>query len=151
METANTYMKVAIIEAYDGIRSNDGGPFGALVVKDGKVVGIGHNTVLKDKDPTCHGEIQAIRDACKRLNTHNLAGCELYTTAYPCPMCLGAIKWANIQTVYYGCTPEDTDNIGFKDKLMYDSEDDEITFIECERSECLSLFKKYADTTDVRY
>ena len=115
------FMKEAIKEAYDGINKKHGGPFGAVIVKNGKVIGKGHNRVLKDKDPTCHGEIIAIREACKNLNSFDLSGSVLYTTAEPCPMCKGAILWANISKVYYGCNIEDTDKIGFRDQKFYDN------------------------------
>ena len=95
------FMEAALQEAYDGIEKNHGGPFGAVVVKDGRIVGRGHNRVLYKKDPTCHGEMEAIRDACKNLETHDLTGCQLYTTAEPCPMCLGGILYVTglIQTI----------------------------------------------------
>ena len=90
----NEFMKTAIEEAETGIRKGHGGPFGCVIVKDGKIVGKGHNEVIKQQDPTCHGEMMAIHDACKTLGTFDLTGCELYTTASPCPMCLGAILWS---------------------------------------------------------
>ena len=96
----NKYMKVAIEEAQKGIRSGHGGPFGAVVVKDGKIIGQGHNMVVKNNDPTCHGEVSAIRDACKNLSSFDLKGAEIYTTGEPCPMCLGAILWSNIEKIY---------------------------------------------------
>ena len=139
-------MKIALEEAYEGIKEGHGGPFGAVVVKNGQVVGRGHNRVLYKKDPTCHGEMEAIRDACKNLGTHDLSGCELYTTAEPCPMCLGGILWANIRTVYYGCNREDTDNIGFRDNIFYEYIDGTIDLLkiqETEREECLKLFEQY--------
>lgn len=139
-------MKIALEEAYEGITEGHGGPFGAVVVKNGQVVGRGHNRVLYKKDPTCHGEMEAIRDACKNLGTHDLSGCELYTTAEPCPMCLGGILWANIRTVYYGCNREDTDNIGFRDNIFYEYIDGTIDLLkiqETEREECLKLFEQY--------
>ena len=114
------FMKMALEEAYEGIQKGHGGPFGAVVVKSGKIVGCGHNRVLYKKDPTCHGEIEAIRDACRNLGTHDLSNCVLYTTAEPCPMCLGAIMWSNIREVYYGCNREDTDKIGFRDNVFYE-------------------------------
>ncbi|NCA95562.1 MAG: nucleoside deaminase, partial [Methanomicrobia archaeon] len=113
-------MKMAIAEARKGIRSGHGGPFGSVIVKDGVVVAKGHNQVLKNQDPTCHGEMMAIHKACKKLGTHDLSGCELYTTAEPCPMCLGAILWANISKVYFGCNIFDTEKIGFRDKVFYE-------------------------------
>ena len=145
----NTYMKIAIEEAKNGIHAGHGGPFGCVIVKDGKVVGQGHNEVIKWKDPTCHGEMMAIRNACKTLESHDLAGCELYTTAEPCPMCLGAILWANIRKVYYGCTISDTDKIGFRDEEFFSrswkfSE-------ELDRSECLEVFEEYQKIQNKEY
>ena len=102
-------MKEAVSEAYEGIKHGDGGPFGTVIVKDGKIVGRGHNRVIKNQDPTCHGEIEAIHDACKNLGTFDLSGCKLYTTSEPCPMCLGAILWANIDTVFQGCNISDAE------------------------------------------
>ena len=138
------FMKEAIKEAYEGIKQKHGGPFGSVVVKNGKIIGRGHNRVLKDKDPTCHGEIMAIRDACKNLNSFDLSDCVLYTTAEPCPMCKGAILWANISKVYYGCNIEDTDKIGFRDQKFYDNwENDEKYLEEFDREECEKLFLDY--------
>ena len=113
------YMRIAIEEAEENLKSKDGGPFGACVVKDGKIVGRGRNKVLKSHDPTSHAEVNAIRDASKNLGTHDLSGCEIYTSSYPCPMCLGAIIWANINKVYYANTKEDAENIGFRDDCIY--------------------------------
>lgn len=138
------FMKEAIKEAYDGINKKHGGPFGAVIVKDGKVIGKGHNRVLKDKDPTCHGEMMAIKDACKNLKSFDLSGSVLYTTAEPCPMCKGAILWANISKVYYGCNIEDTDKIGFRDQKFYDDwENDKEYLEEFDREECKKLFSDY--------
>lgn len=100
------------VEALHGITNRHGGPFGAVVVKDGEIVGSGHNTVLRDKDPASHGEMNAIRDACNKPDTFDLSGCELYTTHYPCPMCKCAIMWANIKKVYCGCIVQDAADIG---------------------------------------
>lgn len=145
------YMDEALKEAYEGIEKRHGGPFGSVVVKDGKIVGRGHNRVLLNKDPTCHGEMEAIRDTCKNLGTHDLSGCELYTTAEPCPMCLGGILWANITQVYYGCTISDTDKIGFRDDKFYESfagKNNIFQKTEFEREKCLELFKVYAQNKD---
>lgn len=139
-------MKIAIEEAKRGIREGHGGPFGCVIVKDGAVVGRGHNEVLKLNDPTCHGEIMAIRDACRNLGTFDLTGCELYTTAEPCPMCSGAILWANIAKVYYGCSVSDTDRIGFRDKVFYS--DPVCLSEELDREECLEVFKEYEAIKD---
>ena len=134
----NKYMKEALKEAFKGLHSNHGGPFGAVIVKSDKIVAKAHNQVLKQKDATAHAEINAIRKASKKLNTFDLSGCELYTTCMPCPMCLGAIKWANIKTIYYGTTSEDADKIGFRDKEFYEKEFLEIKNIDAQ--ECLKLF-----------
>ena len=116
----NEFMKVANDLAEENLYDNEGGPFGAVVVKDGKIIGKGDNKVLVKNDPTCHAEIEAIRDASKNLNTYDLSGCELYTSCYPCPMCLSAIIWSNIKKVYYGNTKEDAADIGFRDDFIYD-------------------------------
>ncbi len=148
------FMEAALQEAYEGIEKNHGGPFGAVVVKDGRIVGRGHNRVLYKKDPTCHGEMEAIRDACKNLETHDLTGCQLYTTAEPCPMCLGGILWANIQEVYFGCDRIDTDHIGFRDDVFYeylDGKNDILSIRQIDHEECLSLFEDYKAKKAQRY
>ena len=142
------FMQAALEEAYAGIEAGDGGPFGTVIVKDGEIVGRGHNRVVVNQDPTCHGEMEAIRDACKNLGTFDLSGCELYTTAEPCPMCLGATLLANIPVVYYGCTREDSDGIGFRDEVFYEylaGENDLLTVSEFERESCLELFEAYTE------
>ena len=143
-------MKMAIIEARRGIKMRHGGPFGAVIVKDGKVIARGHNEVLYRSDPTCHGEVQAIRRSAKKLGTHDLSGCVIYTTGEPCPMCLGAIMWANIDKVYYGCNVVDTETIGFRDKRFYErASGGKGEFAEeLERDECLKLYREYAALTD---
>ena len=113
-------MEIAKELADDNLKTNVGGPFGACIVKDGKIVGKGSNHVIENNDPTAHAEIMAIRDASKALQTYDLSGCQLYTSCYPCPMCLSAILWANIGTVYYGNTKEDAADIGFRDDFIYD-------------------------------
>lgn len=145
------YMKEAVQEAYEGIRAHHGGPFGSVIVKDGKIVGRGHNRVLLKKDPTCHGEMEAIRDACANLGTHDLAGCTLYTTAEPCPMCLGATLWSNIRSLYYGCNRKDTDDIGFRDDAFYDYLDGKNQLLsqkEVGRADCLKLFDDYVNSPE---
>ena len=141
----NKYMRMAIKEAYKGIENGHGGPFGAVIVKDSKVIAKSHNKVLKNNDPTCHGEMEAIRIASKKLSTYDLSGCEIYTTGEPCPMCLGAILWANIDKVYYGCNILDTEEIGFRDNKFYTLTDEEKkNFIkELDRKECLKLYESY--------
>lgn len=142
------FMQAALEEAYAGIEAGDGGPFGTVIVKDGEIVGRGHNRVVVNQDPTCHGEMEAIRDACKNLCFIDPATSELYTTAEPCPMCLGATLWANIPVVYYGCTREDSDGIGFRDEVFYEylaGENDLLTVSEFERESCLELFEAYTE------
>ncbi len=141
----NKYMRMAIREAEKGIVANDGGPFGAVIVKDGKVVAKGHNRVVVSHDPTAHGEIVAIRQASKKLGTFDLSGCVLYSTAEPCPMCLWAINWANIDKVYYGCGVDDTERIGFRDKEFYamTKANIEKMTLQVDREECLKLFDFY--------
>lgn len=143
-------MKKAISEAYDGINNGDGGPFGSVIVKDGKIVGRGHNRVVKNQDPTCHGEIEAIHDACKNLGTFDLSGCTLYTTSEPCPMCLGAILWANIDRVFQGCNISDAEKIGFRDSKFYDflrGKPGLLTTTELSRDACLKLFEDYSNSS----
>lgn len=142
----NDFMKIAVEEAEKGIASNEGGPFGCVIVKNGEVVGKGHNQVVKNNDPTCHGEMMAIRDACRKTGNFDLSGCELYTTGEPCPMCFGAILWANISKVFYGCNIKDTEKIGFRDRRFYeDSEKIKAElFEEKGREECLELYRKYS-------
>ena len=148
------YMEIAVEEAYNGIRNHEGGPFGCVIVKNGEIVGRGHNKVLAKHDPTCHGEMEAIRKACENLKTHDLSGCVLYTTAEPCPMCLGAIMWANIDKVYFGCNCKDTAQIGFRDEKFYDylhGKSEILTLEELSRDKCLELFEEYRKTEGENY
>lgn len=146
----NKFMKMAINEAKKGINSGHGGPFGAVIVKDGKVISKGHNKVVANNDPTHHGEIDAIRKAGKKLKTFDLSGCEIYTTGYPCPMCFCAILWANIDKIYYGCNTTDTEIIGFRDKEFEENIPNKHKTItkELNREECLKLYKDYAGLID---
>lgn len=138
------FMQLAIEEAQKGIHAGHGGPFGCVIVKDGEVVGRGHNQVVENHDPTCHGEIMAIHDASANLRTFDLSGCVLYTTGEPCPMCLGAILWANIEKVYYGCNVLDTDKIGFRDDIFYKKLENKYAFMEeLDRDACLKLYDEY--------
>jgi guanine deaminase len=147
-DAMDRFMKVAVAEARKGIACNDGGPFGAVVVRDGKIVAKGHNRVVVDNDPTAHGEIVAIRRAAKRLGTFDLSGCTIYTTAEPCPMCLWAISWANIASIRYGCSVADTEAIGFRDKVFYEMSAREIQsrMSQVDRDACLAVFADYAAT-----
>lgn len=114
------FMQLAADEAAKNNQTNEGGPFGACIVKDGELVVAAHNLVLATNDPTAHAEVSAIRAACAKLGTHDLSGCTLYTSCYPCPMCLSATIWANIKVVYYGNLATDADAIGFRDDFIYD-------------------------------
>ncbi len=113
------FMQVAIDLARKGMTNNEGGPFGAIIVKDGKIVGRGNNRVTSSNDPTAHAEVVAIRDACKNLNTFQLDDCIIYTSCEPCPMCLGAIYWARPKRIVYGCSRQDAANIDFDDEFIY--------------------------------
>ncbi len=114
------FMQEAIALASEGSSSGQGGPFGAVVVKDNKIIGRGYNRVLVNNDPTAHAEVMAIRDACEQLSTFKLNQCEIYTNCEPCPMCLSAIYWARIDKVYYGANRNDAAVIGFDDNLFYE-------------------------------
>ena len=147
----NKFMKLAINEAYKGIKKGHGGPFGAVIVKDGKVISKGHNHVVKNNDPTCHGEIDAIRKACKKLKTFDLSDCEIYTTHYPCPMCFCAIRWAKIGSIHYGCNVEDTEKIGFRDKEFYEDNKFPMWLNNIDREECLRLSEEYMKINHIMY
>lgn len=145
--THQQYMKLAIEEAREGIHHGHGGPFGTVIVREGRTLATGHNMVLATHDSTAHGEITAIRKAEKTLGPHDLSGAILYTTGEPCPMCLAACLWANIKTVYYGCTIADNGAIGFRDerfdKLLGGREKLRDYLHEIEREKCLELFEEY--------
>ena len=113
------YMRIAIQLAKDGIAKGIGGPFGAIVVKDGQIIGQGQNRVIADNDPTAHAEVSAIRDACAQLEHFQLEGCTIYTSCEPCPMCLGAIYWARPSRIVYACSKEDAASVGFDDAFIY--------------------------------
>ena len=118
-KNASQFMREAIRLAEKGVSQGDGGPFGAVVVRDGVIVGRGWNRVVVDKDPTAHAEINAIRDACRNLDSFQLDGCELYTSCEPCPMCLAAAYWARIDRLWYAATGEDAAAIGFDDQHIH--------------------------------
>jgi len=113
------FLKAAIEMARQGMRNNEGGPFGAVIVKDGVIIGSGNNRVTSTNDPTAHAEVVAIREACKHLNSFQLDGCVLYTSCEPCPMCLGAIYWARPDRIVYACSKTDAAAIGFDDDFIY--------------------------------
>ena len=153
----NKYMRVAKELANENLKTKAGGPFGACIVKDGKIIGKGSNHVLANNDPTAHAEVMAIRDACKNINSYDLSDCELYTSCYPCPMCLSAIIWANIKKVYYGNTKKDAADIGFRDDFIYDfigklsenkTDNDvlELTFMD--REQTIEEFNKFKNKED---
>ncbi|MCK5134991.1 MAG: nucleoside deaminase [Bacteroidales bacterium] len=120
MSKHEAYLKLAIDEASVGIKAGEGGPFGALIVKDGKIIGKGHNTVLKSHDPTAHAEVNAIRNACRNVKEHHLTDAVIYSNFEPCPMCLAAIYWADIRTLYFCAGHDEAEKIGFMDKILYE-------------------------------
>ena len=140
------YMMQAIEMAKEGVMKREGGPFGAVVVKNGVIIGRGNNRILKNLDPTAHAEIVAIRDACHHLRSYQLDGCILYTSCEPCPMCLGAIYWARPTGFYYACRREDAAGFGFDDHFIYDEipsqpEDRSIAGTQMLREEGLAVFR----------
>ena len=122
MEYNIKFMRKAIALSVDNIK-NGGGPFGAVIVKDGKIIATGVNRVTANTDPTAHAEVNAIRKAARKLRTFDLAGCDIYTSCEPCPMCLGAVYWAHIDKMFYGNSKSDAKNIGFDDSFIYDEID----------------------------
>lgn len=143
-------MNLGIEEARKTMNKNIGGPFGAVITdKDNNVIAVASNTVLGSHDPSAHAEINAIRKAGEVLKTHDLSGCKIYATGYPCPMCLSAIIWANIREVYYGTTLEDAEKIGFRDDFIYDylkGENKNLIKIEqLEHDKCIELFNEYSN------
>lgn len=143
----NKFMELAVKEARRGIADSHGGPFGAVVVKDGKVIASSHNMVLSNNDPSAHAEVLAIRKACEILGKPMIPECEIYSSCEPCPMCLSAIMWARIPTVYYGCTKEDAGKIGFMDDYIYrvldGSDDGDLKRISLDRDVCLPVMNEW--------
>ncbi|MFH0834594.1 MAG: nucleoside deaminase [Patescibacteria group bacterium] len=144
----NKFMQIAIAEAELGLRRKDGGPFGAVIIRRGKIVARAHNQVLKNSDPTCHAEMQAIRAAAKKLKRFDLSDCEIYSSCEPCPMCLGAIHWAKMRKLYFGATRSDAAKIGFDDKFIYDvilgaAKKKQVKITKIARKECLAPFQKW--------
>ncbi|GGH39624.1 guanine deaminase [Mangrovimonas yunxiaonensis] len=143
----------AIRLAEEGMNKNAGGPFGCVVVKDGKIIAEGHNCVTSTNDPTAHAEVVAIRKACEVLGTFQLNDCTIYTSCEPCPMCLGAIYWARPQKVYYACNKNDAANIDFDDQFIYEEMDKPLTvrripFEQILQQEGVDVFNKWAKKTD---
>ena len=149
-------MERAIALSIESVKSG-GGPFGTVIVKNNKIISEGMNRVTKNNDPTAHGEIIAIRNACKSLNNFSLKGCELYTSCEPCPMCLSAIYWSRIDKIYYANTRDDAKNIDFDDSLIYleltkKNEERTIPTIQLMRDEALQGFKLWESTENkVKY
>ena len=142
------FMQKAIDLAKKSMNSNEGGPFGAIIVKEGKIIAEGNNKVTSSNDPTSHAEIVAIRNACKKLNSFQLTDCIIYTSCEPCPMCLGAIYWARPKKVYYACTKKDAAQINFDDQFIYDEIDSPITnrsisFENINRDEAKKIFDQW--------
>ena len=154
---SDEFMREAIRLAEDGVRTGRGGPFGCVVVRRGEIVGRGSNRVTSANDPTAHAEVTAIREACAKLGTFQLADCELYTSCEPCPMCLAAIYWARIPTVFYGNTRQDAAAIGFDDDFIYRQmplppEQRAIKMQPLLRTEAQAAFREWAAKPDkVRY
>ena len=152
----NKYMQKAIELSIESV-NNGGGPFGCVIVNDNKIIAEGSNKVTSTNDPTAHGEIVAIRQACKNLNNFNLSGCELYSTCEPCPMCLSAIYWARIEKIYYANTREDAQKIDFDDSLIYTElqkniDKRKIPMIQIMRNEALKAFELWDKKKDkVKY
>lgn len=151
--TGTEFMRRAIELALEGVRANQGGPFGAVVVKDGAIVGEGFNRVLGSNDPTAHAEVTAIRAACAKLGTFVLAGCELYTSCEPCPMCLAAAYWAHLDRVHYACGRADAARAGFDDSLLYDEiqkapAERRLPLVQSLREEALVTFQTWLDKAD---
>lgn len=139
-------MQIAYNEAIKGMNTNEGGPFGAVIVKDDKILAKAHNRVLATNDPTAHAEMTAIKEASQLLGTYDLSGCTLYATTQPCPMCLGAIFWARIGTVYYGTTKLDAAKGGFDDARFYEMikrENNDITHKQIDYEACAKIFDQW--------
>lgn len=150
----NPYMMMALEEAEKGMKQGRGGPFGAVVVKDGEVVSIASNEVLCSMDPTAHAEIVAIRRACGKLRTYDLSGCTIYATGEPCPMCLSAIVWANIKEVYFSAAAGEAEKIGFRDSMIYRhlrGQESILTVHHIDREAVLPLYREYADQNKTIY
>lgn len=156
-EQAEKFMRRAIELGRRSMEAGEGGPFGAVIVKNGEIIGEGWNQVIATNDPTAHGEMMAIRNACKRINAFSLDGCELYTSGEPCPMCLGAIYWARIERVFYGFNVEEAAKVEFDDRFIYEQlkkplAQRKIPEIQILDDEALAVLKVYAaDPNRVKY
>ncbi|MBK6835067.1 MAG: nucleoside deaminase [Bacteroidetes bacterium] len=153
MEDKKAFMREAIKLSLDNMRAGNGGPFGAVIVKDGKIIARGFNKVTSTNDPTAHAEVVAIREACKALGSFQLDGCEIYTSCEPCPMCLGAIYWARPDKMYYANTKVDAANIGFDDQFIYeeielDLDKRKLPTEQLLQEEAIEAFKEWQSKTD---
>ena len=149
----NLFMARAIQLSLENVRSGHGGPFGAVVVKNGAIIGEGTNQVTSTNDPTAHAEVLAIREACKRLGNFSLQGCEIYASCEPCPMCLGAIYWARLDRIYFANAAEDASKIGFDDSLIYreiaqSCSQRKIPMIQFMRDEAMAAFRAWESKPD---
>lgn len=145
------FMRMAIALSIQNVTESIGGPFGAVIVKDGKFVAGSANKVTSTNDPTAHAEVSAIRLACQKLNTFDLSGCVIYTSCEPCPMCLGAIYWSRIETIYFANTKVDAENIGFSDKFIYEElekpmDKRSLPVVQMMRDEAMQAFKLWGDS-----
>ncbi len=152
MENNSKFILKAIELSIQSAKTS-GGPFGSVIVKDNKIISEGYNKVTSTNDPTAHGEIVAIREACKKLNTFNLTGCDIYSSCEPCPMCLSAIYWSHIDKIFYANTREDAKNIDFDDSLIYkeinkDKNDRKIKMFQMHRDEALEAFTIWNNKKD---
>jgi tRNA(Arg) A34 adenosine deaminase TadA len=146
------FMQEAIKLSVENVEQGKGGPFGAIVVKDGKIIAYGANSVTTNNDPTAHAEVIAIRNACATLNTFQLEGCDIYTSCEPCPMCLGAIYWARPNRLFYANSKEDAATIHFDDKFIYEEIEKPVSernlfTKQLMRDEALEAFKKWSEST----
>ncbi len=144
----NKFMAKAIELSREYMQLGQGGPFGAVIVKDGKIIAEGWNRVTSANDPTAHAEVEAIRKACQVLNSFELTGCEIYTSCEPCPMCLAAIYWSRIERIYFANTREDAAEIDFDDEFLYQEisrslEQRKIPTVQLDRSEALKIFEEW--------
>ncbi len=151
-ETDKNFMLIAIDLSLNSVKNN-GGPFGAVIVKDGKIIAKASNSVTLDNDPTAHAEVNAIRAACSALKSFDLSGCILYSSCEPCPMCLGAIYWARISKIFYANTKADAKNIGFDDSFIYDElekplSERSIPTVQIMHNEAMKAFEAWEQKTD---
>jgi len=149
----NEFLKSAVEEAFTGMRKGEGGPFGAVIVKDGQIIAKAHNQVIQTHDPTAHAEVQAIRQASKLLGRFDLSDCEIYSSCEPCPMCLAAIHWAKMHKLFFGCSRTDAKNIGFDDQFIYEviqgkADHQQVKPEQIDQEECLAPYKEWQEKAD---